>query len=262
MFFRGKAVNQRSVSRGTWRRKLQFDLLEQRRLLAGIDVYIFNDANESRVLDASDEIGLAGRVVFLDLNRNEAQDAGEPLAISNRQGVARFDGLAPGSYEVRLLGSNLAQKQTTPLAPAWSQWETVAGTTDSQKVLAAFDTTVWSQSETGLVRFDLRSVGASKQVSLGGRVLETVLTDSTAYKVNGYAIVQFGASSKLVRFSVTNDTSDVSTVESNTSLRGLARLGSSIIAIDSTTGELVRLSQQSNPQVSLNRFQLAERGNA
>lgn len=262
MFFRGKAVNQRSVSRGTWRRKLQFDLLEQRRLLAGIDVYIFNDANESRVLDASDEIGLAGRVVFLDLNRNEAQDAGEPLAISNRQGVARFDGLAPGSYEVRLLGSNLAQKQTTPLAPAWSQWETVDVTTDSQKVLAAFDTTVWSQSETGLVRFDLRSVGASKQVSLGGRVLETVLTDSTASKVNGYAIVQFGASSKLVRFSVTNDTSDVSTVESNTSLRGLARLGSSIIAIDSTTGELVRLSQQSNPQVSLNRFQLAERGNA
>lgn len=262
MFFRGKAVNQRSVSRGTWRRKLQFDLLEQRRLLAGIDVYIFNDANESRAVDASDEIGLAGRVVFLDLNRNEAQDAGEPLAISNRQGVARFDDLAPGSYEVRLLGSNLAQKQTTPLAPARNQWETLVGATGSQKVLAAFESALWSQSETGLVRYDLHSVGASKQVTLGGRILETALTDSTASKVNGYSVVQFGASRNLVRFSVTADTSDFSTVESNTSIRGLTRLGSSIIAIDSTTGELIRLSHQSNPQGSLDRFQLAERGNA
>lgn len=68
--------------------------------LPGIAGTSFEDANADGERDAADS-GRAGFVVYIDLDRDGAQDGDEPAAASAADGTWRFDGLLPGTYVVR-----------------------------------------------------------------------------------------------------------------------------------------------------------------
>lgn len=86
-------------------RILSFDSLEPRRLLAGLDVFVYSDTDGSRSLNSPMEAGVARQVVFVDLNRNGSHDPGEPIAITNKSGIASFSGLPLAEFDIRLLGT-------------------------------------------------------------------------------------------------------------------------------------------------------------
>ncbi len=56
-------------NRARFPRQLKFDSLEDRRLLAGLNVFVFDDADGSGRAE-TDEIGTPGQVVFLDIDAN------------------------------------------------------------------------------------------------------------------------------------------------------------------------------------------------
>lgn len=62
--------------------------------------YVYNDANDNGNRD-NGEVGLPGREVYLDTNKDGIFEAGEPFAVTNSSGQYSFMGLAPGPYEVR-----------------------------------------------------------------------------------------------------------------------------------------------------------------
>ena len=99
-------------------RKLRFDILEDRRLLAGVDVFVFEDLDASRFYDPTKDGALSDRAVYVDLNNDGKLNASESWAVSDRNGVASFPNLEPGIYKVRLLGSNKSVEQTFPTRPA------------------------------------------------------------------------------------------------------------------------------------------------
>jgi hypothetical protein len=63
---------------------------------------VYDDLDRDGRLGPADR-GLAGVTVYLDLNRNGALDPGEPVAVTNRDGVYSFEGVPDGRYQVRLL---------------------------------------------------------------------------------------------------------------------------------------------------------------
>lgn len=100
-------------------RKLQFDSLEDRRLLAGLNVFVFDDANASGTQDVG-EAPKVGQVVFLDKNQNASWDHDEAWLATDATGSARFEDLALGTYHPTLLGFNPSQTQTSPVDVAFS----------------------------------------------------------------------------------------------------------------------------------------------
>ena len=64
----------------------------------------FNDANSDHVKGPG-EAGINGTTIFIDLNRNNLLDAGEPTTVTHNvdgiDGVYVFTGLTPGAYVVR-----------------------------------------------------------------------------------------------------------------------------------------------------------------
>ncbi len=102
-------------SRRAARRRLIFQKLDERRVLASITGVVFDDANDSSVREAA-EVGAAGRLVFIDDNVNESLDAGERYVQSDSDGRFRFDSVPVGDHRVVLFGGGRSQVQTTPVA--------------------------------------------------------------------------------------------------------------------------------------------------
>ncbi len=96
--------------------RLALEPLEARRLLAGLNVSVFLDHNNSRSFDSGDAVA-AGRLVYLDLNRNGVQDTSDPFATTDSDGIAYFADLLPGDYSVALSSGNVNDRQTTPTGP-------------------------------------------------------------------------------------------------------------------------------------------------
>ncbi|MBC7783109.1 MAG: hypothetical protein H7144_04655 [Burkholderiales bacterium] len=61
---------------------------------------VFGDSNKNGVYDSGDTLG-ASRVVFLDLDGDNALDNNEKSVLTNAQGKFTFTGLAAGTYHVR-----------------------------------------------------------------------------------------------------------------------------------------------------------------
>ena len=72
----------------------------------------FNDLNGDHVQDPG-EPALAGQSLYLDLNRNDTLDIGEPTAVSAADGSYAFTGLTPGAYVVRQI-LDAGFKSTSP----------------------------------------------------------------------------------------------------------------------------------------------------
>ncbi|QDV86367.1 Dockerin type I repeat protein [Stieleria magnilauensis] len=96
------------------RRRLIFESLGQRRLLAVISGSVYHDLDGSMRPDPS-EVRLDSRLAYIDANENANLDPGEPYAIGDDQGQFRFDDLAAGTYPVRLFDGSQQQRQTFPV---------------------------------------------------------------------------------------------------------------------------------------------------
>lgn len=99
--------------RRTARRRLIFESLGQRRLLAVITGSVFHDADGSMRPDAG-EVRLESRLAYIDANDNASLDVDETFAIADENGQFRFDDLATGSYAIRLFDGSAGQRQTFP----------------------------------------------------------------------------------------------------------------------------------------------------
>jgi uncharacterized delta-60 repeat protein len=65
---------------------------------------VYNDANNNGVQDFyNNELGVAGRQVYLDINGLGHYVIGDPVSLTNANGDYSFGGLAPGNYLVRLI---------------------------------------------------------------------------------------------------------------------------------------------------------------
>jgi hypothetical protein len=80
--------------------------LEDRRLLAGLNVFVYDDADQSGTWEQGTEQVLKEHVVFLDDDGNGKLGAGEKFAISDDSGKATFDDLHVGQALIRLFGSS------------------------------------------------------------------------------------------------------------------------------------------------------------
>lgn len=66
----------------------------------GIAGVVFEDRNEDGMLDGGDR-GLGGERVYLDIDGDGMEDAGEPFVLTDEDGAFMFVGLEVGSYVVR-----------------------------------------------------------------------------------------------------------------------------------------------------------------
>lgn len=154
--------------RGRWRDlKLTIEPLESRQLLAGLNVWVVNDQNGSRGYDEQADSSAASRLVYIDLDRDGTFDNSEPLKVTDRDGLATFKDLSPGTYQVGILGSNSAQVQSFPVAS--ESLGLRRNTASSEMVLASSNLEhVWSISDAGLVSVLDASRRIERQFPLGG----------------------------------------------------------------------------------------------
>ncbi len=110
----GKRNNRIRLRYGGVRRRLLIERLGQRQVLAAITGTVFDDANHSFQFE-DDEIGAAERLVFIDADDNAQLNPGEPYTLSNLDGSFTLDGLAEGTFLVRVFNGTESQVQTFPV---------------------------------------------------------------------------------------------------------------------------------------------------
>lgn len=177
----------RANTRQSLQRTLRFDLLEDRRLLASLDVYVFDDVDGSRSIGAQ-ESAVVGRMVYVDLNRDSRVQSNEPLALTNAEGHAVFDGLAEGDYVVRLVGSNRSVVQTTPVVPAESGAWTSLASAITKTIAWNESGSAWVISDSRLAEVDLSSGKSVRQFALGSVLDAALVRRSGSAHYDGYVL--------------------------------------------------------------------------
>ena len=95
--------NSINVTLGVGQNVLSRDFEYEDSMISGV---VWNDQDA----DGSRELGeplLDGVTVFLDLDNNGVHDVGEPTTVTNASGFYRFDGLASGTFDVRVTPATL-----------------------------------------------------------------------------------------------------------------------------------------------------------
>lgn len=157
-------------------RKLRFDSLEDRRLLAGLSVFVFDDANSSSSID-SGEVGRSNQVVFLDEDGNQRLDPLEKWMQTGADGKAVFSNLDPGDYFPVLFGNRSDTTQTTPVAPSQSgQTHPISNV----KNLLGWksETQVWLSFENSIDLFDIQSNESVESTPFQGKLISAALNSS------------------------------------------------------------------------------------
>ncbi len=80
----------------------------------------FDDANGNHTRDAG-ESGVGGATIFIDLNRDNIQNADEPSTVTLANGSYSFTNLSPGAYVVREVAS-AGYSQTSPTTVGGILW--------------------------------------------------------------------------------------------------------------------------------------------
>lgn len=223
------------------RRVLVYDLLEDRRVFAGLDVLVYQDPYSFRHPQES-SVPAAQRVVYLDLNADGVHQFSEPISQTDASGVASFRELGQGTYNVRLLGNTRSVVQTTPSTPAATgRWTGDLGI--EQVFKWDTDSVGWFATSNALVQCDVERGEVQARLDLGGRIKSLAMLGGS----EGVAVVASnGQGLELVRF----DTS-TSNVE-RWSLGGLTRhagvIGTdSSVALHVVGGRLVLHYHPGNP---------------
>jgi len=189
----------RSPIRGIPRRVLVFDVLEDRRVFAGLDVLVYDDPHSLRAPQV-DSSPVSQRLVYLDLNSDGAHQFAEPLASSDARGIASFRGLDAGAYSVRLLGNSPSFLQTSPSAPAPSgRWTEAFGVVEP--LYWESDSLGWFATNDGLIKLDVGRGSQLEQIPLGGQIESIAMLDQS----QGVAmLLGESANRELVRFDLAN----------------------------------------------------------
>jgi hypothetical protein len=106
----------------TRRPQLTLTRLEDRDVPAVIQGTAFNDANGNGTRD-TDEAGIAGITVYLDLNRDYVLNAGDVSTTTDANGAYSFTGVAPPSAWVQ---------EILPFGEAWGRWVATTPTRHGQ----------------------------------------------------------------------------------------------------------------------------------
>ncbi|MFN9984955.1 MAG: dockerin type I domain-containing protein [Pirellula sp.] len=187
-------LRQRAVHGAVRNRRLQFDRLEDRRLMAGLEVFVFDDWNSARQ-SASSTSALPDKVVYVDFNSDGVQQANEPLGVTDANGVARFGGLKPGNYSVRLLGESRTLVQTTATLPApGGTWLSNLGL--QQSLRWESDDVAWFTTGNAIQRLNVETGSVQQRIPFDGAIKAAAMIDLN----NGIAIVEQNLSQRLVAF--------------------------------------------------------------
>jgi Dockerin type I domain/Bacterial Ig domain len=89
-------------------RSLRFDSLEDRRLLAGLNVFVYDDVNQSGSWQQATESPLVEHVVYIDQDNNGQLGANEKHAVTDAAGQASFQNVQVGQALIRLFGSTVS----------------------------------------------------------------------------------------------------------------------------------------------------------
>lgn len=110
----GKRNGRPASQRLRVQRRLLVERLGERRVLAAITGAVFDDANFSFQKDPA-EVNVPQRLVYLDANNNSELEVGEAFALAGEDGTFEFQGVADGSYFLRLFNGTDSQLQTFPV---------------------------------------------------------------------------------------------------------------------------------------------------
>jgi hypothetical protein len=212
MFGRVPSMKHRSDSRirssnSVRKRTLQFDVLEDRRLFAGMDanlrVLVFQDPLSVRTPNLATSPA-AERVVFVDLNRDGNFQSQEPWSITDQQGFATFRGLANGSYSIRLL-SQQSVVETTSSAPApLGEWTRNLGV--RQGLDWESETIGWFAGPRSIQRWDVSRKELLAEIDLGASIVSATVLDAS----NDLVLTHTASGSQLLK--VNRQTQDFQTV--------------------------------------------------
>lgn len=242
--------NRARSSRVTVPRKLRFDVLEERRLLAGLDggtlkVLVFEDSLSARAPSEA-TTPAAERVVYLDLNDDGLYQYREPWSVTDAEGFATFNGLSAGRYSVRLLSNNRNSVETTSLQPAttgdWAFGLNVRHTIDWES-----DTVGWFSGSHSLQKWDV----------VQGRLLQEMdLTDPviSVSSVGDRLAVLLGEGDSTRVISVDRQTGAIANLSTNIQgIRSLAVAGNQLLVLASNSDGvgLYQLASPSDVSTSL-----------
>ena len=175
------------------RQVLRFDTLEDRRVLAGLEVFVFDDVDASREFSSRSDLPLFDRPVFVDANRDGRFDPSEPWTTTDIDGIARFRNLEPGEYTIRLFGENNRVLQTSPAVPsATGLWHEDIGTV----VRVESDGSAWTFSGNKLVKLDRELNTAVREFVFEGEIESVVLEDISNSVSKAYVIADNASGQK------------------------------------------------------------------
>jgi hypothetical protein len=223
-------------------RALRFDLLEDRRLFAGLDslrVLVFEDPTSQR-FPGDITSPVRERVVFVDVNRDGAFQQTEPWSITDNQGFATFQGLAPGNYSVRLL-SHRSVLETTSTRPAGSgDWKLGFGVT--RAVDWDSDSVGWFAGDHSLKKLDVSGSILLDEIELGGKVVQVETLDPSYWiaiveKPEGSRLVSVDRSTQVVRAIPMDDVRSFSVVGDDLLAIASNSKGTAVFRIPTVSGE-------------------------
>ncbi|MCY2963260.1 MAG: cadherin domain-containing protein [Planctomycetota bacterium] len=145
----------------------------------------FDDANGNHQRDVG-ESGIGGATVYVDLNRNDALDVGEPTTVTAVDGSYSFGELTPGAYVVRAVTSS-GEASSYPQTTGGTLWP--AGTSNP----AVGDVTPTSIATTlaaGATHRETVSITLPNSGALTNMVDVFLLFDDTGSFVNNSPIVR------------------------------------------------------------------------
>lgn len=145
----------------------------------------FNDGNGNHLRDAG-ETGIGSTTVFVDLNRNNALDGGEPTVVTASDGAYAFSGLVPGAYVVRQVATG-AYDVTYPQTSGGTLWPEGGSNAAVGDVSPSLITTSLAQGEHYRVNVSLRLPNTGALTNL---VDVFLLFDDTGSFVNNSPIVR------------------------------------------------------------------------
>ena len=241
--------------------RLTLERLESRRLMAGLNVFVFADNDGSRSLDTTVDAPAANRLVYVDLDRSGRFEEGEPLAVSGSDGYAKFPHLSAGNYSIGLANINSAQVQTTSVSNdglaslvVGADTQTLIGSDDLKHVWSISPTgrATWAGSPSATSRSGLPTSG----LSLGGPVISmTSVRTSAAGDSIAWALVDRGdLQPSLVRLDLTNGNArDLAIdVPAAHSLVGVALMGDQLVLkLDTATESFITVANLASEDVTI-----------
>ncbi len=184
-----------------FKRILRFDVLEDRRVMAALDVFVFDDLDGSRSFDSASDSPLREKPVFIDLNRDGSLSSSEPWTVTDSNGFAHFKDLDAGNYTVRLLGSNSRLVQSFPTAPASQE---VSSGTIGKVVRVETNGATWAFSSSSLSLFDNDLSKTLKSIDFENSVIVDAVFDQTDTKTSIGYVLSRNASQVQQLWSVSN----------------------------------------------------------